>query len=423
MLPALLSLFALGVELHPVNAVVIPKPPRDTQTCRKTKVAVLGAGISGITAAKALSNANVTDFLILEHNDYIGGRVHHTAFGRKSDGSQYTVELGANWIEGVGATGDIKNPILVSANSSDIQSTFSDYGSIVTYDHTGKRDYVHLIEEFEGNFTIAQQDAGYLLSNNLQDSSMRAGLSVAGWKPKRNMLAQAAEWFGWDFGVSWPPENCGLQFGVAGDNGTFNRFGHDSYLATDQRGFNTFVKAEAETFLEKGDARLLLDTTVETVEYTSKGVVVHTRDGDCVDAEYAICTFSVGVLQNDVVAFEPRLPAWKREAIEQFQMGTYTKIFMQFNESFWDNGAQYMLYADPEQRGWYPMFQNLAAPGFLEGSNILFATVMEKQAYRVEQQTEEETKAEIMVVLRSMFPDKVIPEPIDFMYPRWGLEE
>lgn len=36
------------------------------------------------------------DFVILEYNDYIGGRVAHTTFGAKQDGLSYTVELGAN---------------------------------------------------------------------------------------------------------------------------------------------------------------------------------------------------------------------------------------------------------------------------------------------------------------------------------------
>ena len=46
---------------------------------------------------QALSNASVHDFLIVEYNHDIGGRVKHTTFGRKANGNPYTVELGANW--------------------------------------------------------------------------------------------------------------------------------------------------------------------------------------------------------------------------------------------------------------------------------------------------------------------------------------
>ncbi|KAH7010842.1 uncharacterized protein B0I36DRAFT_208792, partial [Microdochium trichocladiopsis] len=81
------------------------------------------------------------DFLIIEHNDFIGGRVHHTTFGSRPDGTPYTVELGANWIEGVGTSEGPRNPILVSAEKFGLQSTFSDYDAILTYDHSGPRDY------------------------------------------------------------------------------------------------------------------------------------------------------------------------------------------------------------------------------------------------------------------------------------------
>lgn len=104
-------------------------------------------------------------------------------------------------------------------------------------------------------------------------------------------------------------------------------------------------------------------------------------------------------------------------------MGTYTKIFLQFNETFWDRNTEFFLYADDKSRGYYPVWQSLAAPGFMEESNIIFVTVVDGQSYRVEQQSDEETKAEVMAVLRTMFPEKEIPDPIDFHYPRWSTEE
>lgn len=43
------------------------------------------------------------------------------------------------------------------------------------------------------------------------------------------------------------------------------------------------------------------------------------------------------------------------------------------------------------------------------------------QSYRAEHQSDDETKAEVMAVLRKMFGND-IPEPLDFLYPRWSLE-
>ena len=39
-----------------------------------------------------------------------------------------------------------------------------------------------------------------------------------------------------------------------------------------------------------------------------------------IEADYALVTFSVGVLQNDDVAFDPVLPDWKQEAIQSINM-------------------------------------------------------------------------------------------------------
>jgi polyamine oxidase len=50
------------------------------------------------TCQQALSNASVHDFLILEYNKEIGGRVAHTTFGNSSAAKAYTIELGANWV-------------------------------------------------------------------------------------------------------------------------------------------------------------------------------------------------------------------------------------------------------------------------------------------------------------------------------------
>lgn len=404
------------------EASAIPRNEKQS-SCQKTRVAILGAGVSGITAAQALSNASISDFVIVDRNDYIGGRMRHTSFGKSADGTPYTVELGANWIEGLGSAATHENPIAILAEKYGIKSTYANYSSILTYDQDGPSDYLDLIEDFDDKFTIAQQNAGYILTDNLQDTSVRAGLNMAGWKPKKDMHKQTVEWWGWDFEVAWPPEQSGLLFGMAGDNATFTYYNDVSNLVWDQRGYNTIMVEEAKEFLKHNDPRLRLNTTIKSIHYGHDGVKVGLHDGSCIEAEHAICTFSVGVLQNDVVEFKPELPKWKREAIEQFQMGTYTKIFMQFNETFWPKDTQYFLYSDPEERGHYPLFQSISGPGFVEGSNILIGTVVTSQAYRIEQQSDEKTKNEIMEVLRSMFPEKNVPEPTDFMYPRWNMEE
>ncbi|KAI1172941.1 amine oxidase [Nemania sp. FL0916] len=418
-----ISQVAAFCALNAYQIAAVPDADTARAACRKTKVAILGAGVAGITAAQALTNASVTDFIIVERNDYIGGRVKHTDFGKKSDGSPYTVELGANWVQGLGTPGGPENPIWTLAKKYELQNTYSNYSSILTYDEEGAADFGSLFDDMETAYSIAEQDAGYVLTKNLQDTSMRAAFSLAGWKPKKDMHAQAIEWWNWDWETAYPPEQSGFLYGITGYNLTFYQWSDENNFVIDQRGFNAFIIEEAKTFLKEDDPRLLLNTMVKSVSYTPQKVQVTFDDGGCIEADHAIATFSVGVLQNDIVEFKPQLPRWKREAIEQFQMGTYTKVFYQFDETFWDTDTQFFLYADANTRGYYPVWQSLTGPGFDEGSNIIFVTVVGPESYRIEEQPDEVTKEEGLKVLRAMFPDKNIPEPSAFMYPRWSTEE
>ncbi|KAL4781309.1 amine oxidase [Aspergillus varians] len=390
--------------------------------CTKTTVAVLGGGMAGVTAAQALSNASVTDFVIVEYRDTLGGRVWHTDFGQDPNGHPYVIEYGANWVQGLGSS-STENPVWGLAKKHHLQNTYSDYGSILTYNETGYTDFTDVLDTYAAAREKASEHAGRILNDNLQDMTARSGLALAGWKPRRDdMAAQAVEWWNWDWEGSYSPETSSFVFGVAGENLTFNQFGDKNNLVIDRRGYSAIIQGEAESFLRPDDPRLRLNTQVTDIEHGVEGVVVYNSDGSCISAAYAICTFSVGVLQNDAVDFTPALPEWKQTAIEKFSMGTYTKIFMQFNETFWSNNTQFFLYASPTTRGYYPVFQSLSTEGFLPGSNIIFVTVVESQAYRVERQPNEQTKNEILAVLRQMFPDTHVPEPIAFTYPRWSTE-
>jgi polyamine oxidase len=198
------------------------------------------------------------------------------------------------------------------------------------------------------------------------------------------------------------------------------QFSNENNFVIDQRGHNSWIIEEAHTFLAPYDKRLLLNTVVNRIAYGPEGVLVTTEDGTCIQADYAVCTFSIGVLQhNTAVEFKPTLPPWKKTSIEMFGIGTFTKIFMQFPYTFWPNETEFFLYADPYQRGWYPIWQSLDKEGFFPDSHILFVTVTGSEAHRVERMTDEETKKEVMKVLRSMFPDIEVPDPVAFTYPRW----
>lgn len=77
-------------------------------------------------------------------------------------------------------------------------------------------------------------------------------------------------------------------------------------MSIDQRGFNTLIQQEAYEFLTV--QQRVLNATVHTVAHSQDGVTITLANGTTLSAEYALCTFSLGVLQNDDVKFHPPLP-------------------------------------------------------------------------------------------------------------------
>lgn len=111
-----------------------------------------------------------------------------------------------------------------------VNNTYSDYTSILTYDQNGFSNYSNLLDEFSNDYTPFQDLAGTILVNNLQDLSARAGLTRSAWTPKKDMKAQAVEWWNWgayfrgtldriltwlDFEYGYSPDLSSLVFGIA----------------------------------------------------------------------------------------------------------------------------------------------------------------------------------------------------------------
>ena len=375
---------------------------------RNATVLVLGGGISGIAAAKTLSDLGIKDFIILEGTDRIGGRMRKMTFHNT------TIELGANWIQGVKG-----NPIETLALKCGLQGKLENRSFVIRNENgfntteKGKMSLLKRDEDIIEKIQIKRRKMKY------EDISARVGLRIANWLPSvpEEMVT---EYFEYDFEYAVPPKYISLRTKIA-VNGTIHSVGGEQLFVTDSRGYVHIVDCLAGMFLEPRDSRLQLKTTVKEVKWNTKGVYVTSDKGDVYTADYALVTFSIGVLKSGLVQFTPELPNWKLEAIFKLNMVIYTKIFVKFPWKFWDD-KEYILYAS-ERRGYYPMMQNLEADSRLpKGTNILLITVTGEESVRLEYQTTEQTKQEIMDVLRRMYGTS-IPDPIDIYYPRWGLDK
>lgn len=202
------------VLAHLVAVVVSYPTTSSNDACTNTKVVILGAGMAGITAAQTLHNSSITDFIIVEYNADIGGRVTDTTFGKDPNGNPYVVELGANWIQGIASAEGAVNPIWSLALKYGLNNIYSNYSSIKSFNASGAADFLSLLDDYQNAYSKVEQEAGYSISTDAQNLSMRTGLSNAGWDPGKDMNAQAAEWWQFDWEYSYSPDQSSQQYAV-----------------------------------------------------------------------------------------------------------------------------------------------------------------------------------------------------------------
>ncbi|CAB4268146.1 unnamed protein product [Prunus armeniaca] len=369
----------------------------------RSSVIIVGAGVSGLSAAKVLIENGVEDVVILEASDRIGGRILKQDFGGVS------VELGANWITGVG--GKESNPIWELAQKWNLRTFFSDYSNahFNIYDQSGK---IFPSGVAADAFKKAVESATQKLKKLEADSCY--GIDTKAAKPSstpKTPLELAIDFMLHDFEMP------------GGDPiSTFLDFGEREFLVADERGYDHLLYKMVEEFLFTSEGKLLdnrlkFNKVVRELQHSSNSVTVMTEDGCVFEANYVILSVSIGVLQSDLIAFNPPLPRWKTEAIQKCDVVVYTKIFLKFPSKFWPcgPGKEFFVYAH-ERRGYYTFWQHLENQ--YPGSNILVVTLTNEESKRVEAQLDEETLKEAMGALKDMFGHN-IPEATDIFVPRW----
>lgn len=225
-----------------------------------------------------------------------------------------------------------------------------------------------------------------------RDMPASTALEMLGWRSDTT-LKKALSWFGINF-----------EYGVGEEKTSLNNMATlgDDLFITDQRGMWTLFSNFYSTFQEK----ILLNKTVSQIKYNNEVVVVTTTEGETFTADYALCTFSSGVLNSGSVKFDPDLPDWKNEAIFRLKPVYYTKIYLKFPSDFWDD-AEWILHLSEKYTGHFPIFNDLDRLRLFPESTVLSATVTGDESLRVETQEDSKTMKEVMQVLRNMYGSNI----------------
>jgi monoamine oxidase len=255
-------------------------------------VIVVGAGVAGLSAARALADAGV-DVVVLEARDRLGGRTHTIDVGG------IPIDVGAAWMQQFP-----RNPLGPLAESLGLSLVPTHFDRALAASVDGPVGDVH-----------AAFDA-------LKASIDRDGLPLAtqvarylsGLTPADRRLAQFAIEGEFLLEVGSPLEDVSPH--MLDEDGAAPG---DPWLPG---GYRQLI-AHLATGID-----VRLGTPVHRIEWDRDGVSV-----DWLAADRCICTVPVGALGS--IDFSPGLPATHRDALHHLGMARFEKAVLQFDERWW----------------------------------------------------------------------------------------
>lgn len=355
------------------------------------KVVVVGAGISGLAAAKALANQGA-EVVVVEARDRIGGRLYTDW----SMGPPF--EVGAGWIHGP----EDANPSKQLADAVNAQYVTTEDDNLVVFNEEGYEIPWDDIEEINEDWYRALSRVDSELELNDRRSLERA---------IRDLAPSALS----DPGVRWAL-SAYTEFSKGAPIENLSAVYHDDDEVFDlpdvvvTTGYDELLKPIAEGL----DIRL--STPVSGIAYGDDGATVTTSAGE-LSADYVICSVPLGVLKANKIAFAPPLPDDHRDNIDKLGFGSVTKIAFKFPEAFWDTETQYFgIMTEPKGRwNYWLSYRTFTDENILLGLSVgAYSPVADKMS-------DEEMTADALDVLRHVWEDAV-PEPTQVLTTHWAVD-
>jgi len=365
-----------------------PSPRSATPVATTVKVVVVGAGTSGLAAARTLidtwdtaANGGHLELTVLEAGTRIGGRtwtLNAAEAGTAWDTAGALgapTDMGASWIHGSNES----HPITKIATALGLAEGA---GLVRTRNNLAE---LRLCTENQNSACSEPSDDQYnpyksLLSQAQENSATTdislwqalAGLSNSG-QTRDSELFQYHLAVSTEFNTAGPVTN--LSAWNYNDDSKFN--GAELVWA---QGYKQMYEALQSGAVRVNDGSSTLQVTavlsasrqpisvtynkrVTSVTYNSTGVVLTTADSSTYNADYVIITIPLGVLKStdasSRVTFSPALPTATANGISQLGFGNVVKIALLFPTNWWPSGTHYYGLAQGTNRGLFTYFLNV----------------------------------------------------------------
>ena len=325
-------------------------------------IAIIGAGIAGLSAAQKLFQNGFNEITIFEAMDRMGGRIHTIPFGiylnkfkkistflRIESG---VLELGAQWLHGMDG-----NPLYYLAKERDLISNprldFGIEGTGIFCTDSGQLLNNEDLKQIISYFFQIKDD----LRKNMIDSDEMISVQNI-FKIKFENYIESDECPPIDRQLLWSLFNWFIKFEVI-DNSCddMNEVSLLSYTlykeceGIDLINFKNGFKSVIDSIIEDIPREVfLLETAVKRIEICDKTqrikLFIEDKSNQKIvkTFDHVIITASVGFLhKNFDTFFGLPLPALKTNIIKVLGFGTVDKIYLYFDKPFWkseDKGFQ-----------------------------------------------------------------------------------
>ncbi len=347
-------------------------------------VIVIGAGISGLAAAKKLKETGF-NVIVLEAQEKVGGRL------RTNRSLGVAFDEGASWIHGIDG-----NPIASLAQQAGMNTAYTDDDSRKSYDIGGVLRSATTYDNAETEL--------YTILNSM----MNSGNANQSFETIFNNLypAKTTDRL-WNFLLSTY---------VTFDTGDLDKlssifynegeeFDGEERIATN--GYDTIPN-----YLANG-LNIQLNQRVTEIDYSNTKIKV-LHNGTQSEADSVIITVPLGVLKTSAIQFIPALPTVKQNAIQKIGMNCVNKFLLTWDIAFWDD-VQYISYT-PTTKDKFNYFVNVKKVN--PSVNALMTFAYADYARQTETMTDAQVINEIMLHLKDIYGNS-IPNPTNMIRTKW----